>query len=228
MNQPASTSWVLRLQACATASGSKEVFSRSKKHTQVSRRILTQDGDCSGKQIPKRAAYPVTFDALEKSRLRRHAECQGCHTEARSLRRGCLQRAILSEVWLGVFHRYGQTSLLSHPEYFKWNSRNLPELIHGVKAFRPSERKEGQAVVDIVSLSISANHGTEFDFFTSGHSWNRWSWKLVIKAEVKEISVARGYLARPCLRKKKWKKKKNVNREEKRYFVMMALKQLNA
>lgn len=49
---------------------------------------------------------------------------------------------------------------------------------------------------------------------------------MVIKAEVKEMSVARGYLARPCLRKKN--EKKNVNREEKRYFVMMALKQLNA
>lgn len=204
MNQPASTSWVLGLQACATASGSKEVFSRSKKHTQVSWRILTQDGDCSGKQIPKRAAYPVTLDALEKSRLRRHVEFQGCHAEARSLGRGCSQRAILSEVWLGVFHGYAFP-----PRIFQMNSRNLPELIHGVKAFRPSERKEGQAVVDIVSLSISATHGTEFDFFfTSGHSWNRWSWKLVIKAEVKEMSVARGYLARPCLRKKNEKRKK--------------------
>lgn len=30
---------------------------------------------------------------------------------------------------------------------------------------------------------------------------------MVIKAEVKEMSVARGYLARPCLRKKKKMKK---------------------
>lgn len=121
---PASTSWVLGLQAQATMSDSLGVFSRSRKHAKGRWRIPTQDGGGSGKQTSKGAARPMTLEGLQKSRLRRHFESQLCCPGAESLKSGRWQSAISAEVWLWVFHGHGQNSLLSHPEDFKWTQES--------------------------------------------------------------------------------------------------------
>lgn len=69
-------SWVLGLQEPGPASGSEEVFSRSKKDAEVRWRILTQDGDCSGKQTLKLSSTSPDLRRPVKSRLRRHLNFQ--------------------------------------------------------------------------------------------------------------------------------------------------------
>lgn len=163
-------------------------------------RIPTQDGGGSGKQTSKGAARPMTLEGLQKSRLRRRFESQLCCPGAESLKSRRWQSTISAEVWLWVFHGHGQNSLLSHPEDFKWTQESCWSRCMGQK------RTEGHAAVGIVSLPIPTPRGTEVCFIIYlCHTWNRLSWKLVIKAEIKEKSGARGDLASPTTAVRRFK-----------------------